>query len=136
MHDCMVNIAIQPSYIPSNTLDTGGNSVELKGLKRLFELNRVTNQGLLQHDGAAIQVDYDRTDERSCKNWIHDHMQLFVTRFDSPWLDTTLELMELFEKCNLECVQLCPKEMPTTFTTTLALITIRSISQFFRSKSW
>ena len=81
---------IYASYFPSNTLDTGGNSVGIKGgLNGLFELNRVTNQGLLQHDGAAIQVITTEPMERSCKNWIHDHIK-FSLRFDSPWLDTTL----------------------------------------------
>ena len=63
LHDCMVNVRDTTHLIfRQNTLDTGGNSVGIKGgLNGLFELNRVTNQGLLQHDGAATQVDYDRT---------------------------------------------------------------------------
>lgn len=92
LHDCMVNVRDTTHLIfRQNTLDTGGNSVGIKGgLNGLFELNRVTNQGLLQHDGAAIQVDYDRTDGTIMqKNWIHDHIK-FSLRFDSPWLDTTL----------------------------------------------
>ena len=92
LHDCMVNVRDTNNLIfRQNTLDTGGNSVGIKGgLKNKFELNRLTNQGLLQHDGAAIQVDYDRTSGTVMqKNWIHDHIK-FALRFDTPWLDKTL----------------------------------------------
>ena len=56
-----LTLEIQNLIFRQNTLNTGGNSVGVKGGSNgLFELN-VTNQGLMQHDGAAIQVDYDRT---------------------------------------------------------------------------
>jgi hypothetical protein len=92
LHDCMVNVRDTEHLVfRQNTLDTGGNSVGIKGGSNgLFELNRVTHQGLLQHDGAAIQVDYDRTNGTLMqKNWIHDHIK-FALRFDTPWLDKTL----------------------------------------------
>ena len=92
LHDCMVNVRNTKNLIfRQNTLNTGGNSVGVKGGSNgLFELNRVTNQGLMQHDGAAIQVDYDRTNGTIMqKNWIHDHIK-FALRFDTPWLDATL----------------------------------------------
>ncbi|VGO19628.1 right-handed parallel beta-helix repeat-containing protein [Pontiella sulfatireligans] len=87
LHDVMVNIRNASNLtFRHNTLDTGGNSVGIKGGdSSIFELNRVTNQGMLQHDGSAIQTDADYTDGTVMKNnWVHDHIK-FALRFDSPW---------------------------------------------------
>ncbi|MCK5174048.1 MAG: right-handed parallel beta-helix repeat-containing protein, partial [Planctomycetes bacterium] len=92
LHDVMVNVRGTSNLIfRNNTLDTGGNSVGIKGGPNgLFEYNIVTNQGMLQHDGSAIQADADYADGTIMQNnWIHDHIK-FSLRFDSPWLDTTV----------------------------------------------
>jgi hypothetical protein len=89
LHDVMVNIRNATNLeFRHNTLDTGGNSVGIKGGdSSVFELNRVTNQGMLQHDGSAIQTDADYTDGTVMqRNWVHDHIK-FALRFDSPWLN-------------------------------------------------
>ena len=63
LHDAMVNIRDASNMTFShNTLDTGGNSVGIKaGSSNIIEYNRVTNQGMLQHDGSAIQADHNFT---------------------------------------------------------------------------
>lgn len=89
LHDVMVNIRNASNLtFRHNTLDTGGNSVGIKGgPSSIFEFNRVTNQGMLQHDGSAIQTDADYTDGTVMRNnWVHDHIK-FALRFDSPWLN-------------------------------------------------
>ena len=92
LHDVMVNIRNATNMeFRHNTLDTGGNSVGIKGGdSSVFELNRVTNQGMLQHDGSAIQTDHDYTDGTIMQNnWVHDHIK-FALRFDSPWLQPSV----------------------------------------------
>ncbi len=87
LHDVMVNIRGASNLIfRHNTLDTGGNSVGIKGgPSSIFEFNRITNQGMLQHDGSAIQTDADYTDGTVMQNnWVHDHIK-FALRFDTPW---------------------------------------------------
>ncbi|MCK4959799.1 MAG: right-handed parallel beta-helix repeat-containing protein, partial [Planctomycetes bacterium] len=73
LHDVMVNIRGASNLtFRHNTLDTGGNSVGIKGgPSSIFEYNRVTNQGMLQHDGSAIQTDADYTDGTIMQNnWV------------------------------------------------------------------
>ena len=87
LHDVMVNIREASNLtFRHNTLDTGGNSVGIKGgPSSVFEFNRITNQGMLQHDGSAIQTDADYTDGTIMQNnWVHDHIK-FALRFDTPW---------------------------------------------------
>ena len=87
LHDAMVNIRDASNMTFShNTLDTGGNSVGIKaGSSNIIEYNRVTNQGMLQHDGSAIQADHNFTNGTVMqRNWVHDHIK-FAFRFDSPW---------------------------------------------------
>ena len=72
--------------------------------------------------------------ERSCKNWIHDHIK-FSLRFDSPWLDTTLfGTNELFENVIWNARPIVPKGDAHYIYNNTVLITIRSISQSFQIK--
>jgi len=90
--DVMVNARLASNLtFRHNTLDTGGNSVGVKaGVANLLEYNRVTTQGMLQHDGAGIQTDWDFVDGTVMQyNWVHDNLK-FGLRFDTPWNDPAL----------------------------------------------
>jgi hypothetical protein len=69
-----------------NTLDTGGNSVGVRGCPAFqAAYNRVTNHGHLQHDGSAIQTGSVYANGTVMHhNWIHDSLKSGL-RFDSPW---------------------------------------------------
>jgi hypothetical protein len=67
-----------------NTIDTGGNSDSLRpGRYNLVERNRVTRGGLLQFDGAGINVGtHCQTGTVVRYNWVHDTNRQGI-RFDS-----------------------------------------------------
>ena len=69
LHDCMVNVRNTKNLIfPPKHIKHRGNSVGRKGGSNgLFELNRVTNQGLMQHDEQLYKLITIEQMEQLCK---------------------------------------------------------------------
>jgi len=75
-----------------NTVHTTGASELLKaGVRNLIELNDLSRSGLLQNDGAMIQISVKQQEGSITRcNWVHDSVKLGI-RFDnsnkpgSPW---------------------------------------------------